>query len=939
MCYTEAVRQSRENHAEMIEVKTGRCVICFVTLLCAACDVATGQADDGPTSTSVAEATVDGVTDGDSPLPTLEQLKAAGALRSSYRKHQQPSVGTEAPKPKLAAFRKDIQPILREACIQCHGPETQEGNIRIDTLDPDLLQGSDVDWWLEVVAVLSNGEMPPPDEVQLADDDRSKLIQWLSSEIQVASTVRRAEQGHSSFRRMARYEYNYALQDLLGLPYDFATDLPPESSSEDGFQNSSEMLHMSAVQFGTYHELSRRALQQATVRGERPAQIYWGVSMQTAAASEWTKQEAELEKIRQQHKDDPEKLKQELDRRTEGFQKPPTGTHYRNQSTGQAARVSWGYGGAKYAWPPAQMSPEVPPVSPHIAVIPLRQKLIVELGDTVPDTGTLRVRARAARTSVKSTRIPSLQLEFGWQASNDSHASVKIGGHDLAVHAAPDKPQFYQWDVPLSEIYPRNSVRKKSKMGDLPSPSEYVKLVNSSDIHGDIQIDYVEITAPVYDHWPPDSHNRIFFDSANKENETVYAREVLTRFMSRAWRRRVTTSEVDQKLALLTQIRPDCDDFQEAMVEVLATVLASPNFLYVVREDAALEGLSERRQQHLHRDSLSDYDLATRLSMFLWCSTPDEELLGLAASGQLSSPDVLGRQVERMLTDARSRRFSKHFVRQWLGMQLLDFLAIDRKVYPQFDPTLKEAMQEEPVAFFHHVLQNDRSVLDFIHADYTMANERLARHYRLSRVYGNHFRLVKLESHHRRGGLLTQAGLLAMNSDGKDSHPLKRGIWLLESLLNDPPPPPPPAVPEIDLADPEIAKLTLKQRIEDHRNHAACLSCHEKIDPWGIAFENFDAVGNWRMQVQGKPVDASSLLFNGQKLVGMDGLKRFLLKNRQDQFARAMVHKMTTYALGRPLTFGDRSSVDQITAEVRKRGDGLATMVTLIVTSELFQTK
>ena len=248
-------------------------------------------------------------------------------------------------------------------------------------------------------------------------------------------------------------------------------------------------------------------------------------------------------------------------------------------------------------------------------------------------------------------------------------------------------------------------------------------------------------------------------------------------------------------------------------------------------------------------------------------------------------------------------------------------------------------MLEEPVAFFHEVLQNNHSVLDFIHADYTMANERLARHYGLSDIYGNHIRRVQLGPRHRRGGLLTQAGLLAMNSDGKDSHPLKRGIWMLESLLNDPPPPPPPAVPEIDLADPEIAKLTLKQRIEDHRNHAACLSCHAKIDPWGIAFENFDAVGSWRTQIKGKPVDASSLLFNGQKLDGMDGLKRFLLENRQDQFVRAMVHKMTTYALGRPLTFGDRSNVDQITADLRKQGDGLATMVALIVTSELFRSQ
>ena len=178
-----------------------------------------------------------------------------------------------------------------------------------------------------------------------------------------------------------------------------------------------------------------------------------------------------------------------------------------------------------------------------------------------------------------------------------------------------------------------------------------------------------------------------------------------------------------------------------------------------------------------------------------------------------------------------------------------------------------------------------------------------------------------------------------MNSDGKDSHPLKRGIWVLKSLLNDPPPPPPAAVPIIDLADPEIAKLTLKQRIENHRDQAACKSCHSKIDPWGIAFENFDAVGRWRTEVEGKPVDASSELFNKQELDGIDGLKRYLLEDRQDQFTQAIVHKLTTYALGRPLTFGDRASIDQITAKVRQEGDGLATAIKLIVASDLFQSE
>jgi hypothetical protein len=324
--------------------------------------------------------------------------------------------------------------------------------------------------------------------------------------------------------------------------------------------------------------------------------------------------------------------------------------------------------------------------------------------------------------------------------------------------------------------------------------------------------------------------------------------------------------------------------------------------------------------------------------MFLWCSTPDQALAGLAAQRKLQDPAVLLAQTKRMLADARSERFAKHFVRQWLGLQLLDFLDVEKTVYPQFDSELKEAMQGEPIAFFGEVLRQNHSVLDFLHADYAMVNERLARHYGLPEIYGSDFRRVSLTPADRRGGLLAQAGLLAMNSDGKDSHPLKRGIWILERMLNDPPPPPPPAVPEIDLADPEIAKMTLKERIANHRSHAACMPCHAKIDPWGIALENFDAVGSWRDQIKGAPVDASSLLFNKQKLEGIDGLKRFLLADRQDQFAHAMVHKLTTYALGRPLTFSDRASVDELTMKFRNKGDRLGELITLIVTSELFRT-
>ncbi|QEG39233.1 DUF1592 domain-containing protein [Roseimaritima ulvae] len=836
------------------------------------------------------------------------------------------------PQADLAGFKQSILPVLQQSCVPCHGADVEEGNIRVDTLDPDLLHGADVDWWVEVLAVLNNGEMPPPDEAELSDEDRSRVVEWLSNEIQVASKVRRANGGHSAFRRLTRYEYNHALQDILGLPWDFAKDLPPEAHSPDGFQNSSDMLHMSVTQFETYRQLARKALLRATVvtpaddasTGPPPTK-YWGITMQDAAQIEWRKQAAELDKVRKEFAEDADKQQQEIERLNASFQKRHSRPYFYEPASGRTALASWAYHGAKYAFAPSDVRPQMPDSFDCVAILPSggNSKLIVELGDQIPDEGIMRVRVRAAKTSATDAYTPSMQLEFGWRASNEGRADMRVSTHDIPVTASPDDPQVYQWDVPLGDIYPRNSVRKVSPMGAMPSPSEYIRLVNSSVSKGDIQVDYVEVATPVYDHWPPRSHTQIFIASEHRDDESDYAREVLQAFMTRAWRRSVSAADVEQKLKLFRALRAECGSFEEAMVEVLATVLSSPHFLYVV-ETAPTE-------------SLSSHQLATRLALFLWSSVPDDRLLELANSGQLADADVLAQQVTRMLADPRAQRLSQHFVHQWLDMQLLDFLSVDRKS-SGLSLSLKEAMQREPVALFEEMLRDDESVLNFIDSDYAMVNERLARHYGIRGVSGNHFRRVALDGDPRRGGLLTHAGLLAMNSDGKDSHPLKRGVWLLESILNDPPPPPPPAVPEIDLADPRIAKMTLKQRIEDHRNHAACMSCHAKIDPWGIAFENYDALGRWRDQVNGQPIDASSRLFNNELLDGVEGLKRYLLENRQDQFVRAMVYKLTTYALGRPLAFSDRASIDQITRDVRQQGDGLATMIRAIVTSDLFQT-
>ncbi|MGB0580109.1 MAG: DUF1592 domain-containing protein, partial [Limisphaerales bacterium] len=552
--------------------------------------------------------------------------------------------------------------------------------------------------------------------------------------------------------------------------------------------------------------------------------------------------------------------------------------------------------------------------------------LQINLGGELPKVGQLRVRILASRDATENLNIPILQPHFGFGTGNNGVLDFPFGDA-VMVDALPAAPRIYQWEVPLSEIQ-RNPLRNQNVPGR--DSTERVSLGNIfPDGAGDppsVRIHHVEIGWPIYDQWPPASHLRIFPETNTRFDETAQARKLLTQFLTKAWRQPVADADLERMMSLFAKVRPQCQDFQEAVVEVLAVGLASPRFLYLVQKSAPGK-------------RLNGHELATRLSYFLWCSMPDDELRQLAQSRELLKPDVLAQQAGRMLADPRARRFAEQFVHQWLGLEMLDILAVDKKTHPTFDTVLKTAMHGEIIAFFETILTDDRSLLDFIDSDFALINQRLAQHYGIPDVHGPRFQRVALSPKHDRGGLLTQAGVLAMTSNGIDSNPLRRGVWLLDNLLNDPPPPPPPAVPEIDVADPNIMKLTLKERLEQHRDDPACMSCHQRIDPWGIAFENFDAIGHWRTTVNNRPVDSTGVLFNNDALEGMAGLKRYLLENRQDQFAEALVHKLTTFALGRPLGFADRAHITRLTADLRRQGDGLATLVHLIVQSEIFRTK
>ena len=832
-------------------------------------------------------------------------------------------------KANLSDFEKFIAPIIEKSCLDCHGPKKSKGKFRVDELDPNLLTGADINRWVEVYEVLSNSEMPPDDEpdYHLVDEDRARIVDWLRTEMNKASQARRNEGLHTSFRRMANYEYNYALQDLLGLNLNFSEPLPPESVSEEGFKNSSELLQMSTMQFETYREIALNALKKATVHGERPEVVTYQIPMQEALDKA-----SVLKQNRPINKSDPD------------YSNKKRRTHIFNKETGEGFFYRWSYyvvlDGAQHGiWnlKPDKIITDVPAVSTVVAVLPPSQHIKLDLGNSVPDEGIMRVRMRVGATTHQANQYASLRLIFGFQTNNEGKMSARVSQRDIPVRASLDDPRFITFEIPLNEI-PRNPFRRVHEVGSSPNVTEYLEIQNISNAGTtrggdpiDVHIDYVEIEAGVYESWPPKSHTEIFFESPNKNDEKKYSREILKRFMARAWRRPVKDEDVALYSDLFSKYRPEFASFEETIIEVLATVLAAPEFLYLIQRDP--------RDQANGSTTVSNFELASRLSFFLWSSIPDAPLLELALEGTLKNPEVLHSQIKRMLVDSRSQRFSQNFMEQWLGLEALETVIIDQTKFKGYDDLFKENILKEPLTFFEEVLKKNRSIMDFLHSDYLMINEALARHYGIPEVYGQEFRKVAVGPESNRGGLLTTAAVMTMNSTGVDSNPLKRGIWLLERILHDPPPPPPPNVPEVDLTDPRILRMTQKERMADHRNQAACRSCHAKIDPWGIALENYDAIGSYRTTIKDKPVDATAVLYNSQELDGVGSMKDYLLAKRQDQFARAMVQKLSSYALGRPISFSDRGEIDKMTQELRESGDGLKDLVSIIIRSELFSNK
>ncbi len=524
-----------------------------------------------------------------------------------------------------------------------------------------------------------------------------------------------------------------------------------------------------------------------------------------------------------------------------------------------------------------------------------------------PKSGTYLLRARA----------------YGQQAGKDApRMAFRVDGHEAKafdVKGEEENPATFEAKVKVKHAG-RFSVAFTNDAYFPDSPDAHHRDRN-------LYVESLEVVGPLYSlpHDLPESHKRIIFKRPNHLNRREVAREVLARFASRAYRRPATEAEVARLVSLVELAGREGEKFERGIQLAVQAVLISPHFLFRV----------ELETRPGAPRALTDLELASRLSYFLWSSMPDDELLGLAGRNQLRAGANLDAQVARMLKDPKAGALVENFSGQWLQTRKLALASPDRGQFATFDDALRLDMKREVELFFAAVVHDDRPISDFLHADYTFLNERLARHYGIAGVKGTEFRRVALTDR-RRGGVVTMASTLTVTSNPTRTSPVKRGKWVLEEILGSPPPPPPPGVADLADGEKEAAKGSLRTRLEKHRADPNCASCHARMDPLGFALENFDGVGAFRDRDGSFPVDASGVLPNGQSFVGPVELKVVLLL-RIKPFAATLTEKMLTYALGRGLEDTDRCVVDKLAEATLADGARFSRLISGIVHSDPFQ--
>lgn len=768
-------------------------------------------------------------------------------------------------------FEKSVLPILQSHCFRCHGPDKQEGSFRLDNLSTAFTEDrAATEYWHEALNAIQAGEMPPQDEPQLSSEQIEVVTTWITQSLKQALDAQRKTDGRVVLRRLNRVEYQNTMQELLGLEMDYARDLPPDATSPDGFRNNGQSLQMSSLQLELYLATARLAMERVIVQGDKPPTI--DHTFETSNLDDWL------------------------------------GDAQRSNQLGR------------------------------------KQEFLARMVDNYPEQGDFVVRVHLKADIKPNTGYPLLEVSVGYRPDTEilmqEFALVEITSPELQTFEFRGRIENFPLPVRGQSKYPGLVVRVRNAYDDKsPLPKEQKddngkRIYPLEDHLPTLTIQSVEFHGHAYSQWPPTAHQQILFASPDGSPEDPrYIREVLARFMTRAFRRELQETEVEKFVAFYKAIRPDFPNFEEAIRETLAMVLIQPDFLFL------LEPAGDEKRL------ITEFELASRLSYFLWSSMPDAALFEHARQGTLRQS--LSTELDRMLGDPKADRFVQQFTDQWLRLSYLENVAVNKEKFPGIDDRLKQEMRLETQKLFAEILKDNLSIASLLDCDFMMLNEPMAKHYGLDGIFGAAFRRVPVPADSPRGGLLTQASFLLSHSTGADSHPVRRAVWIRDRLLNDPPAPPPPNVPTLEQANPEFHKLSVREQLEIHRTKESCNQCHRNLDPWGIALENLDAVGRWRTEIA-RPagdhseklhIDANVTLPNGDLVAGTTGLKHYLLQHRKEEFARSLVCRLLGYSLGRSLDLTDQTAIDQVLSQSATEDYKLKSLIHLLVQSEPFQTK
>ena len=783
-----------------------------------------------------------------------------------------------------------FEAFLEKHCVRCHGPQKEEGDIRIDRLSRDFKAGLDSHHWAEALDKINSGEMPPKEEPQPTQDEIAAFVTNLDSRLKDGRAARMAARPAVAHYRLSRKEYQNTVYDLLGVRYDPAK---PGELNEDtlwhGFERIGSQLSLSPSHVDRYYRAADIVLDRAFPATSSEARKVRKTAAELRYGGGKSQQEA-------------------LDRF--GIKRPLRYLLFPGRVQ-NALSSNW-------------------------------------FGQTGPEhSGLYKLRIQAS--GIRPPGGQPAHLSIGKETSEETVEGLI----EFDITAAEDSPQVYEFEVflemPASLHFAVVATDVVDRRGGAAfrnalAGSSYIfthssetSLLNpnapqmfddkGNGIFSTVLLDWIEWEGPLVSESEKSRRANVLPpDDATPE---VVA-EHLQRFAERAWRRPVKKEELQDYLETYRVEREAGEKPADAYRITLQSVLTSRNFIYLVEGEPSA------------RERLTDWELASRLSYFLWSSMPDDGLFTAASSGTLNG-EGLKKEVNRMLMDSRINRFIDDFSRQWLQLHRVGMFPPDKKLYPIYDDWLETSMREEPVEYFREMLAKNLPIDGFLDSDWTMANARLCDFYGLPEPKTGGFQRVALKPEDHRGGLLTMGAVLGLTSDGTRHRPVHRGVWLSEAIFNKTPPSPPANVDPIEPIPPQGTKITIRQRIEAHAKNTSCAACHRNIDPLGLAFDQYDAIGQRRTREQvptgvGEDplVDASGVMPDGRPFTDSIDFKRLLLEDR-DKVAQAFIEHLCTYALRRVLTVDDRDGVQAIVDQAKRHQYGVRDIVHAVALSDLLR--